>query len=72
MTDQIRKGSEVEWKWGSSKARGKVVATHSEHIERTIKGSSITRNGTADDPALEIEQEDGTAVLKLRSEVQHA
>lgn len=72
MAEQIRKGSTVEWKWGSSKAQGKVAAVHSEHIERTIKGSKITRNGTQDDPALEIEQEDGTKVLKLRSEVTHA
>ena len=32
----------------------------------------ITRNGTDDDPALLIEQEDGTRVLKLRSEVSRA
>ncbi|MDO9355565.1 MAG: DUF2945 domain-containing protein [Solirubrobacteraceae bacterium] len=72
MSTQIRKGSKVKWTWGSSTAEGTVVATHHDRIERTIKGSSITRNGTDDDPALEIEQEDGTPVLKLRSEVDHA
>ena len=72
MSQQIRKGAEVEWKWGSSKARGKVIAVHKESIERTIKGSKISRNGSDDDPALEIEQDDGTKVLKLRSEVSHA
>ena len=36
------------------------------------KGSEITRNGTDDNPALLIEQEDGSRVLKLRSEVDRA
>ncbi len=72
MSEQIRKGTTVEWEWGSSTAEGKVTAVHHERVERTIKGSTIVRNGSDDDPALEIEQEDGTAVLKLRSEVQRA
>ena len=42
MAEQIRKGSKVEWKWGSSSAEGKVVEVHQEHVERTIKGSKIT------------------------------
>ena len=69
MAEQIRKGTTVEWKWGSNKAQGKVVEVHKDKVERESKGSTITRNGSDDDPALEIEQEDGTTVLKLRSEV---
>lgn len=72
MSETIRKGTEVTWKWGSSHAKGKVVALHRDKIERTIKGEKITRNGTDDDPAVEIEQEDGTKVLKLRSELSRA
>ena len=72
MSEQIRKGTEVEWSWGSGSATGKVTAVHHERVERTIDGSSITRNGSDDDPALEIEQEDGGRVLKLRSEVHRA
>lgn len=72
MSEVIRKGTQVSWKWGSSEATGKVVALHEDHIERTIKGKKISRNGSSDDPAAEIEQEDGTKVLKLRSELKRA
>jgi hypothetical protein len=38
-------------------------------VVRTIKGARIKRLGTPEDPAYEIEQDDGSKVLKLRSEV---
>lgn len=72
MSDVIRKGTKVCWSWGSGEAEGKVTALHHQHVERTIKGSKVSRHGTGDDPAVEIEQEDGTKVLKLRSEVKRA
>ncbi len=72
MSDVIRKGTEVTWTWGANEAAGKVVALHTRSVERTIKGKSISRNGSDDDPAVEIEQEDGTKVLKLRSELRRA
>lgn len=72
MSATIRKGTDVEWTWGSGTATGKVVELHHERVERTIKGEKITRNGTDDDPAALIEQEDGTKVLKLRSELRRA
>lgn len=68
----IRKGSTVTWKWGQGTAEGTVTAVHHDKVSRSIKGSEITRNGSDDDPAYEIEQDDGTKVLKLRSEVEQA
>ena len=68
----IRKGTTVKWKWGSSWAEGKVAEVHQDDVTRTTKGSEITRHGSADDPAYVIEQEDGTVVLKLSSEVERA
>jgi len=65
----IRKGTNVKWNWGKGYATGKVESTHSESITRTIKGSEVTRNGSGDDKALLIKQEDGSKVLKLESEV---
>jgi hypothetical protein len=64
-----RKGSTVRWNYGQGHAEGKVVETFTEHISRTIKGKEITRNGSKDDPAVLIEQDDGDQVLKLSSEL---
>ena len=68
----IRTGTEVSWRWGSSRATGKVVEVHTAKVTRALGGSEITRNGSGDDPAYVIEQEDGARVLKLRSEVERA
>lgn len=66
---QIRKGSSVSWDWGNGTAEGKVQEIHRESITKTIKGNEVTRKGTEDNPAYLIQQEDGTEVLKLRSEL---
>lgn len=68
----INKGTQVKWKWGNGHAEGKVTSTYTESVTKTIKGSEVTRNGSKDDKALYIEQEDGDKVLKLESEVERA
>jgi len=68
----IRKGTNVQWKWGSGTAEGKVIDTFTKSVTRTIKGNEVIRNGSDDDKALLIEQEDGGKVLKLESEVERA
>jgi hypothetical protein len=66
---QIRTGSPVSWQWGTGTASGKVKEIHHQEIGKKIKGSEVKRNGTQDNPAYLIEQEDGTEVLKLKSEL---
>lgn len=68
----IQKGSTVQWKWGNGEAQGKVKETYSEKVTKTLDGSEITRDGEAGNKALLIEQEDGSQVLKLESEVEKA
>ncbi|UJF29505.1 DUF2945 domain-containing protein [Kaistella sp. 97-N-M2] len=65
----IKKGTKVKWNWGSGTATGKVIETYTESITKTIKGSTVTRNGEKGNKALLIEQEDGDKVLKSESEV---
>lgn len=65
-------GDKVEWDWGNGTARGKVQKTYTQKITRKIKGNEVTRDGSDDDPALYIEQNDGDGVLKLASEVRKA
>jgi len=68
----IRKGSRVKWKWGKGEASGEVINTYTKKITRTIDGSEITREGEEGNKALFIQQEDGSKVLKLESEVERA
>lgn len=69
---KYNKGDTVKWKWGNGWAYGKVNNTFAEKTTRKIKDTEVTKNGTADNAALYIEQEDGDKVLKLESEVQKA
>jgi Hypervirulence associated proteins TUDOR domain len=66
---QIRTGSPVSWQWGKGTASGKVKEIHHQQISKKIKSSEVKRNGTQANPAYLIEQEDGTEVLKLESEL---
>lgn len=66
----FKEGDAVKWNWGSGEATGEVQSVFEKKTVRKIKGSEVTRNGSRDDPALYIKQEDGDAVLKLASEVE--
>lgn len=66
------RGDSVEWTWGNGTATGTVQKTYTEKVTRTLDGTEVTRNGTEDDPAVYIEQDDGTGVLKLASELRKA
>ena len=68
----MQKGTLVKWNWGQGTAEGKVSETFDRKVTRTLDGSEITRNGTRDNPALLIRQDDGSEVLKLSSEVDRA
>lgn len=62
-------GDKVEWDWGDGTGEGTVQKAYTQKTTRKIKGTEVTRNGSDDDPALLIEQDDGDEVLKLSSEV---
>ncbi|MBC6988524.1 hypervirulence associated TUDOR domain-containing protein [Hymenobacter jejuensis] len=68
----MRKGTQVTWKYGTGTATGKIEEVHKEAVTRKLKGSDITRNGTADNPAFVIVQDNGDRVIKLQSEVKAA
>ena len=70
--NSFRKGQTVKWKWGSGHGEGKIAERFEDKVTRTDKGSEITRDGSKDDPAYLIEQEDGDRVLKLGSELESA
>ncbi len=67
---QFKEGDEVKWAWGNGHATGDIQSVFPEKTTRMIKGTEVTRNGTKEDPAVYIKQDDGDAVLKLASEIE--
>lgn len=65
----MKKGDKVEWNWGKSKAEGAIVKEYDKPVTKTIKGAKVKRNATKDEPAYEIEQENGSKVIKSESEL---
>ncbi|KAL0954680.1 hypothetical protein HGRIS_003629 [Hohenbuehelia grisea] len=66
----LKEGDTVSWNWGQGKPQGTVQAVNTE--KTTIKsknGNNITRDGTEDNPAVEIKQKSGNPVLKKASEL---
>ncbi|MDQ8192211.1 DUF2945 domain-containing protein [Roseibacillus persicicus] len=72
MKKSYQTNTEVEWDWGNGTATGKVRRVFREEVTRTLDGSEVTRQGSDDDPAYLLEQDDGSEVLKLHSELRKA
>lgn len=66
------KGTKVSWNWAGAKAEGKVKESFTKTVSRTIKGTKVKREASADEPAYLIVQEDGDRVLKSHSELSKA
>lgn len=69
MAKTHRVGTQVSWKWGTGTASATVRESFERRVQRTIKGSRIVKNGSAENPAYLVEQEDGSKALKLHSEL---
>lgn len=65
----LHKGDDVNWTWGSAKAHGEVTAVHDHDVTRTIKGKTIKRKGSSDEPAVEVKSDKGGRALKSASEL---
>jgi len=66
----IATGTTVTWHSCTGVVEGTVTAIHPRPVIRRVKGVRVKRLGTPEDPAYEIEQADGTTVLRLSSEVE--
>ena len=69
MKDAYQTNTKIQWDWGDGTAEGYIREVFREEVTKTIKGTKVTRNGSDNDPAYLIEQEDGDKVLKLHSEI---
>jgi hypothetical protein len=69
MTRAYRKGAKVSWAWGANRAEGQVAEVFTRRVQRTLKGAKVVRNGSEDEPAYLVTQEDGAKALKSHSEL---
>lgn len=63
-------GDQVGWQWGTGVATGQVLEMHAKRTQIESKGTIITRNGRSDDPAVIINGDSGSMVLRLAHELQ--
>lgn len=66
----LRKGTKVRWKWGAHHAEGMIAQRFTYDVTRIIKGETIKRNASTDEPAYLIRQDNGGRVLKSASELE--
>jgi len=66
---KIKEGDKVSWKYGNGTGEGKVTEVHTAEFEKEV-GKVIKRNGTPEEPALLIRQDNGHEVVKSVSEVE--
>lgn len=72
MTKSYPVGAAVTWSWGQGEAKGKIADVFKTRVQRTIKGSKVTRRATEANPAYLVEQADGGRALKSHSELDKA
>lgn len=70
MTDQIKEGDDVSWKWGGANPSGKVdeIVEEGKAQVKSNKGNTITRTAREGDPAVKITRK-GNDVIKLAHEL---
>lgn len=69
MTKAFRKGDKVKWTWGAHTAHGTVSQRFVSRVKRTIKGETVIRKASEDEPAYLVVQDDGGRALKSASEL---
>lgn len=69
MSKDLKKGDAVSWAWGEHRAHGKVAQKFTSRVRRTIKGQTVVRKATEDEPVYMVTQEDGGRALKSASEL---
>ena len=60
----------VKWNRGNGTGCGQIEDRFEREVTRTLQGSEVTKDGSEDNPAYLIKQDDGDKVLKLGSELE--
>ena len=70
MTEPLKPGTDVTWRWGANRARGRVEQVFTRPVSRTIKGTRVRRNASAAKPAYLVTQPNGGYALKSHTELE--
>jgi hypothetical protein len=70
MTQHLKPGTDVSWRWGAHRARGRVEQVFTKPVSRTIKGTRVRRNASQEKPAYLVTQPDGGYALKSHTELE--
>jgi hypothetical protein len=70
MKKSIKLGQSVRWKWRRGWGEGVVRQQFTQRVVIKINGTEVTRQGTEQEPAYLIKQDDGGEVLKTASELE--
>lgn len=65
----VKTGDDVTYRWGKGTVAGEVTKVHTADVEKTIKGNTVKRAASKEEPAVEIKTAKGKTVLKSVSEV---
>jgi len=65
----MKKGETVHWKYGKGEAEGQIKEKFEKPVEKKIKGSTVKRNASKEEPAYLIEQKNGNQILRSESEL---
>lgn len=64
-------GDRVQWSWGEGEAVGVIQEIIKEPITLELRGTMVRCEGSEEDPAFLIRQDDGDELVKRSSEVEH-
>ncbi len=70
MTEPLKPGTDVMWRWGAHRARGRVEQVFTRPVSRTIKGTRVRRNASTAKPAYLVTQAHGGYALKSHTELE--
>lgn len=65
----MKKGDTVHWSWGKGEAEGKIEKKTEKTVTKKIKGSTVKRKASKDEPAYELKTDKGQKVIKSESEL---
>ncbi|MDB5245880.1 MAG: hypothetical protein JWQ40_274 [Segetibacter sp.] len=65
----MKKGDKVHWNWGKSQAEGVIKEKSEKPVIKKLKGTTVKRKASKEEPAYVLQQQNGSEVLKSESEL---